>query len=196
MSSMDPARRPFCRSLLSQAGSGSRPESDFQFFYGHGTSAGELAVLSNWYVLAEPFVDSQGNRFATSEHYMMYAKAILFNDHEIAREILQSASPGAAKALGRKVRGFDKQTWAENSLLLVTDGCELKFSQSGDCKQVLLSTGDKILVEAAPRDRIWGIGMGRSNPGRLDPISWRGQNLQGEALMTVRQRLRESDSGI
>lgn len=62
-----------------------------------------------------------------------------------------------------------------------------KFLQNDDLKQFLLSTGDKVLVEASPTDRIWGIGLGKNNPVALDPAKWRGRNLLGFALMTVRQ---------
>jgi predicted NAD-dependent protein-ADP-ribosyltransferase YbiA (DUF1768 family) len=46
-----------------------------------------------------------------------------------------------------------------------------------------------MLVEASPRDCIWAIGMGASNPNARDPARWRGANLLGFALMEVRERL-------
>lgn len=187
MSQMSVEQRPFCRRSLAQKGA--RHESEFHFFYGHGPKAGDYAMLSNFFELKEPFQDGEGNLFLTSEHYMMYAKAILFKDLEMSQLILDCASPLEAKALGRKVRGFDKDVWAANCLHIVANGCELKFSQSKECKAVLLGTGDKMLVESAPRDRIWGIGMGKSNPKRLDPNCWNGENLLGEALMIARERL-------
>ncbi len=44
-----------------------------------------------------------------------------------------------------------------------------------------------MLVEAAPRDQIWGIGLGQDNPKAHDPTQWRGQNLLGFAMMDVRE---------
>lgn len=67
----------------------------------------------------------------------------------------------------------------------------MKFSQCEEAKRFLLASGDRILVEAAQNDRIWGIGMNANNPYKCDPAKWRGANLLGEALMTVRYRLRE-----
>jgi len=40
--------------------------------------------------------------FATSEHYMMYCKALLFGDEVVAKRILESETPGEAKTLGRE----------------------------------------------------------------------------------------------
>jgi ribA/ribD-fused uncharacterized protein len=184
--------RPFSRAVLAQGGP--RCEEEYLFFYGHGKSAGSHAVLSNWYVLERPFKDQYGNAFPTSEHFMMFAKARLFNDDDMATRILSCSSALEAKRLGRKVRGFDAKTWNERCIDLVADGCVLKFSQCSICRDVLLSTDQRILVEAAPRDRVWGIGMGAKNPARLDAGTWRGENRLGEALMIVRGRLREAQS--
>lgn len=181
----------FSRATLALAGP--RDESEFLFFYGHGPKSGNNAVFSNWYVLEQPFVDEDGHKFSTSEHYMMYAKAKLFKDDAIAAKVLSCKSADEAKKLGRLVEGFDKTTWDEKCVQLVAKGCELKFSQDELCKTRLMSTGDLILVEAAPRDTIWGIGYGSNNPARLDPAKWRGQNRLGEVLMIVRERLRNAE---
>ena len=50
------------------------------------------------------------------------------------------------------------------------------------------STG-VILVEAAGRDVIWGIGLGKNNPKAQDPVTWRGRNLLGFALTIVREQI-------
>jgi predicted NAD-dependent protein-ADP-ribosyltransferase YbiA (DUF1768 family) len=56
-------------------------------------------------------------------------------------------------------------------------------------RDFLLATGRKVLVEASPYDRIWGIGMAATNPDMARPLAWRGLNLLGFALMEVRERL-------
>lgn len=58
--------------------------------------------------------------------------------------------------------------------------------------KILLDTGDSELVEAAPKDRIWGIGFGAKYAEDFRQ-EW-GQNLLGKALMEVRKRLREEVS--
>lgn len=178
--------RPYSRSALTAEGP--RPESNFLFFYSHD---GEKRVLSNFWPCPEPFVDSANRRFPTSEHFMMHGKALLFNDPQTAAKILEAPTPLAAKMLGRKVQNFDERVWKENCVSIVAEGCFLKFLQCEEAGRFLLATGERILVEAAPRDRIWGIGMSASNENRLDPSKWRGSNQLGEALMTVRDRLRE-----
>lgn len=177
----------FSKQTLALAGP--RSEDAFVFFYGHGPAAGKLAPLSNHWVQPESFKDSDGNAFPTSEHYMMYAKAVLFGDAQMAERILRAKSPREAKKLGRKVANFEEATWKKKSIGIVADGCELKFTQCPEARSALLGTGDRVIAEAAPRDRIWGIGMGKNNPDRLDVSKWRGQNRLGEALMIVRQRI-------
>jgi len=43
----------------------------------------------------------------------------------------------------------------------------------------LLSTGDKILVEASPKDNVWGIGLDEESPDAANPKRWPGTNLLG-----------------
>ncbi len=100
------------------------------------------------------------------------------------------ASPAAQKALGRTVRRFDDGVWARHRFDVVAFGSFAKFSQDEALRAHLLSTGDAVLVEASPRDRVWGIGLGRDNPLVQQPARWRGQNLLGFALVHARDVLR------
>ncbi len=120
---------------------------------------------------------------------MMACKARLFNDDEALEQIILAPEPRAAKALGRTVRNFDEKTWKANARRYVTEGNIEKFRQNPELLEFLLRTSDAILVEAAPRDVIWGIVMGQDNPKALDPSTWRGQNLLGFALVGARWAL-------
>ena len=71
-----------------------------------------------------------------------------------------------------------------------TEASVAKFSQHEDLNAYLLGTGDRVLVEASPLDRIWGIGMGAGNEHASSPDLWRGLNLLGFALMRARDILR------
>jgi hypothetical protein len=120
---------------------------------------------------------------------MMAEKAVLFGDEETRAEVLRAPNPGAAKALGRKVRGFDEAAWARQRFSTVVRANEAKFAQNPELGRYLRQTGDRILVEASPVDRIWGIGLAADDEKVSDPNSWRGLNLLGFALMRVRESL-------
>jgi ribA/ribD-fused uncharacterized protein len=144
------------------------------------------ACFSQWW--AGDFV-VDGLTYGTAEHWMMASKARLFGDDEVAAEILAAHDPSVVKALGRKVRGFDEDTWKRHRLDLVTEGNVAKFSQDAALRAHLLSTGDAVLVEASPLDRIWGIGLASDHPDASEPRRWKGLNLLGFALMRARARL-------
>ncbi|GAA2050782.1 NADAR domain-containing protein [Catenulispora yoronensis] len=163
----------------------------YLFFWGHTPTQPETIgheCLSQWY--PSPF-EADGVRFQSAEHYMMWGKARLFTDPEAAAQIIEATSPAQAKALGSAVRGFDEATWVANRLDIVTAGNVLKFRQNPDLLAFLLGTKDRILVEASPRDRIWGIGLAANDERCQDPSQWRGLNLLGEALMRARATLRD-----
>lgn len=166
------------------------PAQDVLLFYGHAPAPdGRIGpgCLSQWW--PAPFV-VDGCRFATAEHFMMWRKAVLFGDDAAAARVLEVGDPREAKAVGRAVAGFDSTVWDERRLDAVVDGNLAKFGQHGDLAAYLLGTGERVLAEASPRDRVWGIGLGASNPRAVDPAQWRGRNLLGLALMRVRDRLR------
>ena len=170
---------------------GAQPK--YLFFWGHTAKrAGAIRqeCLSQWYPAT--FIEN-GRVFATAEHYMMFHKATLFGDLEVAEQVMQAPNPGAAKSLGRAVRDFDEAVWeARRSAIVIAANLE-KFAQNAALKAFLLATGEQVLVEASPTDTVWGIGLAANDPGAGDPWQWRGLNLLGFALMTVRARLRESD---
>jgi ribA/ribD-fused uncharacterized protein len=131
-----------------------------------------------------------GVRYSSAEHYMMVAKARLSGDTETAGKILAAPHPGAAKALGRQVRGFDERRWAEHRFDVVIAGNMAKFGQHPQLRDFLASTSNRVLVEASPRDRVWGIGLAAGDERAGSPECWPGLNLLGFALMEVRHRLR------
>jgi len=162
---------------------------DYLFFWGHRQKregSPDASCLSQWFPAA---FRVDGVEYRTAEHWMMAGKARLFGDEEALKAILDAADPGKAKALGRRVRGFDEARWAAARYRLVVEGNVEKFSQNPPMRGFLLGTGRRVLVEASPMDRIWGIGMGASNADARNPMKWRGTNLLGFALMETRARL-------
>ena len=161
-------------------------------FYGHKTTDEITEMcLSQWYPCE---FEAEGTKYTSAEQYMMAEKARLFGDEEIRTQILKTSDPAICKKLGRKVRNFNQEKWNKNRENIARKGNFYKFSQNAKLREFLLSTGDKILVEASPRDRIWGIGMGKSNPDALDPAKWRGRNLLGFSIMSVRKKIAFMDN--
>lgn len=119
----------------------------------------------------------------------MAQKAVLFGDIASATKIVNTSDPKEQKALGRLVNGFNEAVWNQHKLDIMVKGLLLKFGQNESLKQQLLATGDKILVEGSPHDKIWGVGLHYSDELILSEKTWRGQNLLGKALMEVRIRL-------
>ncbi|MFF7320672.1 NADAR family protein [Streptomyces albogriseolus] len=147
------------------------------------------SCLSQWW--PSPFT-VDGVEYATAEHWMMAAKARLFGDAEGERRVLAAGHPSEAKKAGRLVRGFDEEIWRRERFGIVVTGSEHKFAAHGGLRSFLLGTGDRVLVEASPVDRVWGIGLAADDEAATDPARWRGPNLLGFALMEARRRLRDA----
>ena len=146
----------------------------------------EYGFLSNWY-LADFTV--QNVRFSSMEQYMMYKKAMMFQDTKAACEILETQDAGRIKALGRQVKNYDDVIWNGRRQVIVFQGLLEKFGQNAELKKRLLETGDAVLAECAVRDTIWGIGLSMTDEKRFSLSKWRGQNLLGFALMEVREKI-------
>ncbi len=161
----------------------------YRFFWGHRREPD--GVFSQWWPCR---FEVDGQLYTTAEQFMMAGKARLFGDAEALAAILAEGDPAECKKLGRRVRGFDDTSWARARFELVVSGNLAKFGQSEHLAAILLSTGDDLLVEASPTDRVWGIGLRASDPRARDPHTWRGTNLLGFALVRVRGLLR-ADGG-
>ncbi len=162
----------------------------YLFFRGHRPEKkGRVtkSCFSQWW----PAVfEVDGIRYATAEHWMMAAKARLFNDAAMVNKIIAAATPAETKELGRRIAGFNAGLWDEHKYELVVTGNLHKFSQHPELKHFLVSTTHDILVEASVTDRVWGIGMAGTDPDRMNPLLWKGENLLGFALMKVRDQLK------
>lgn len=159
------------------------------FFWGHTPPKDgsiDKSCFSQWY---EAGFDIEGTYYPTAEHYMMAEKARLFGDEAHRQKILACRHPHEAKQLGRAVKNYDESLWYRHRFDIVVTGNLAKFSQHDALKEFLRSTGERVLVEASPHDRIWGIGLDQNDPNVENPAHWRGLNLLGFALMDVRARL-------
>jgi len=165
---------------------------EYLFFYRSNpklpASVVNKTCLSQWHYSSFKINNVQ---YLTAEHYMMVEKAKLFNDNHIVSEIFKTSNPATVKALGRKVKNFDYYVWLRHCFDIVVTGNLAKFSQNPRLAEYLLSTEQKILVEASPCDKLWGIGLSENSNGIDNPLNWQGKNLLGFALMEVREKLRK-----
>ncbi len=143
-------------------------------------------VFSQWHATA---FELEGHRFVTAEQWMMVGKAMLFGDAARAEAVLATPDPGEQKRLGQQVTGFDQATWDLWKVDIVHRGSLAKFSQNEGARRQLLATGDAMLVEANPRDWIWGVGLSTDDPAISRPLDWKGSNLLGRILTRVRGEL-------
>lgn len=166
------------------------PETAIIYFWGHTPNPKKVtaACLSQWY---DCCFEVDGVQYHTTEQYMMASKALLFEDEEVYQEIMAADNPYDYKKLGRKIHGFEQEPWDARKYDIVVEGNKAKFGQNSEIRNFLLSTGDAILVEASPYDKIWGIGLDRETAMKGTVEQWQGENLLGCALMEVRDYLRD-----
>ncbi len=177
--SIDSLQKDFCESK----------KVKYLFFWGHQPSAnGSITktCLSQWWK-SDFTIDIDD--YCCMEQYMMAEKARLFEDKEILEEILESKHPKQIKELGRKVKNFDEEVWKKKRYSIILNGNYAKFIQNEGLRQFLIETKSRVLVEASPYDKIWGIGMAADDEHIENPLEWKGQNLLGFALMEVRDEL-------
>jgi ribA/ribD-fused uncharacterized protein len=159
------------------------------FFWKPNSGVVDKSCLGQW----QPSKFSVEHRtYCCAEQYMMVEKSLMFDDEqEMSKLILKATDPKEIKALGKQVRNFDQDLWDKVKHSIVLNGNYYKFAQNDEMRNFLLSTGDKVLVEASPFDTIWGIGLSENDEKAKDPNTWQGQNLLGFALMEVRDDLRK-----
>jgi len=173
-------------------------------FYGHsGTKP--YREFSNFYIHKAPFkfelphyAHKEGLPTYVwcefSEKAIMATKAALMGDAEMFREIDGTTDPATCKQCGRKVKNFDENLWQKHLEDIAFEVVRQKFESEQALRQLLLKTGDRIIAEAAPNDRIWGIGLATTDIEARDPSKWQGRNILGEALMKARSALRGGDT--
>lgn len=165
-----------------------KPGKKFREFSNFFSEAPPFAFTVPSFAWRDGFPRSSQCEF--SEKAIMLTKAAMMGDVEIFHEIEQAKDPKSCKALGRGVRNFDDDLWKFHLEETAFEVVRHKFEASSDLRRLLLSTGNRIIAEAAPNDRIWGIGLGTSDDSSLKPAEWCGQNFLGYALMRVRSHLR------
>lgn len=157
---------------------------NYIFFWKHTEIP--YGCFSNW---SNHSITENSITFKTVEHYIMYHKALLMSDTKIANEILNVSGPLSAKHLGRKVTNYDEKVWSNKRKDIIYNALTLKVLQHKDVFDLLISTGDKIIAEASPYDKIWGIGYNANN-ALQNNNNW-GLNILGTSWMKVRYTIKQ-----
>jgi ribA/ribD-fused uncharacterized protein len=144
------------------------------------------SIFSHWYKCS---FQIERQNFYCIDQYLMYKKALLFNDAEIANKILNSSDPKRHRYLGRDVKDFNKPVWQKHCMQFAYDANYANFIQNKNLKIALSETLGKPLAEASPYDRNWGIGVSMSNPMNQNRKNWRGKNWGGKVLESVRKNI-------
>ena len=150
------------------------------FFSSHKDES--TGFLSSYY--PAPFLDD-GIFFSGALQYIMYAKALLFEDNDMAALILATTNPFMQYRLGRRIKGFKEKTWKNHREAIAKRANRLKFCQHPHLLVKLCNlSGD--IVQASKTDSIWGIGLTASTAAKSSRYEW-GENLMGKSLMELRE---------
>lgn len=147
----------------------------------------DYGIFSNW-APTPLFYDNR--QFSSSEHLFMYMKAKLFDDTSVIKlPENQNLAQFEIKKLGRQVQNFKQETWDKHKYHFMYVALLTKAEQTPEFTTTLQNTKNTLIVEASPRDTIWGIGIKASDPRIETPANWLGENALGTLLMMVRDDL-------
>lgn len=133
------------------------------------------AVYGEFSNLAEFPIEIAGEEWPTVEHYYQAEK---FVDKEYREKIRMTACVREAIKLGRSREVRMRSDWKELKLDIMKKAIHAKYTQHQNLKELLLSTGEAVLIEHTEKDSFWGDGGDGS-----------GQNRLGILLMELRSQL-------
>ena len=113
----------------------------------------------------------------TSEHYFQAHK---FVGTPYLEKVQQTKTPKDAANMGRNRSLPLRSDWEKVKDAVMRKAVLKKFTTHADIREILLSTGDELLVENSPVDYYWGCGKDGS-----------GKNQLGHILMDVRREFLE-----
>ena len=156
----------------------SRSDTDtFAFF-------GEANPLSNFH---PSNFEVNDQRYINGEQYIQSEKANYFKDDEMRRKILDATSGSECKRLAREIKNYRHEEWKRVAREICEPGLEAKYVQNTNLKNLLCSTGDKLIVEAS-RDKVWGTGVPLNHTDVLHRNKWSGNGILSDILMYIRSK--------
>ena len=123
--------------------------------------------------------DLDGVWWATSEHYFQ-AQKFVDTDRSWFDKIREVKTPKEAAKMGRDRKHPLRSDWEHVKEEIMQQGVLRNFETHADIREILLATGDELIVENSPIDYYWGCGKDGSGKNRL-----------GKILMAVREILRQ-----
>jgi hypothetical protein len=124
-------------------------------------------------------IELEGYFWPTSEHYYQAQKFVGTPDQHLYESIRIAPSPEAAAAIGRDQHHHPRTDWDTIKPAVMYKAVFTKFSTHPELTDILLQTGDELIIEDSSTDAYWGCGSDGA-----------GQNQLGKILMQVRERLR------
>ena len=137
-----------------------------------------------------------GHRFTSTEQFIAFNKAMLFNDSTTAYSILKTDDAAKIQQLGQNVLNYDARVWDATRQVVAYRGILQKFTQNEYLRDRLLATGNDILAACAAQDKIWGVGLTMQDEHRKNMDFWTGKNLLGNTLMQVRCEINRKESAL
>ncbi|OCQ99395.1 Swarming motility protein ybiA [Oscillatoriales cyanobacterium USR001] len=116
-----------------------------------------------------------GQDWLTVEHYYQAQKFVGSVNERLIDLIRSAKTAQEAANLGRDPSLQLRPDWEEVKIAIMRAGVLTKFVTHVDIQGILLSTGDRAIVEDSPTDYYWGCGSNKT-----------GQNHLGKILMSVR----------
>ncbi|MBW4623769.1 MAG: NADAR family protein [Cyanosarcina radialis HA8281-LM2] len=138
-------------------------------FYAVNDEYGEFSNFAEYPIMID------AKRWPTSEHYF---QAMKFDDVNYVEKIRKTSKAFTAAKLGRDRTVKIKRGWDSMRINVMTIAVRAKFTQHPNLASMLLSTGNRKIIEHTENDDFWGDGG-----------NGRGKNMLGIILMRIRDEL-------
>ena len=107
-------------------------------------------------------IEIAGNKYNSCEQFILAKKAIMFGDMKTWNKIMKETNPKVMKQRAKEIRNVQEDVWNANIFDIYTQANYHKFQQNTDLKVLLLSTGNKLLVQCNDVAKPPRIGLSRT----------------------------------
>lgn len=155
----------------------------------------KFAMTIYFYKVSDPYgcfsnfslhpIQMEGLPWQTVEHYYQAQKFVGTENECLVQCIRDAQTPMDAAKIGRDRTLKLRSDWEQVKQQVMWQGVLTKFMTHPDIQDILLSTGEELIVEDSPTDYYWGCGEDKT-----------GQNQLGKILMKVRSEIRQRRARI